>query len=351
MLRFTVALSLMVLSIGLTACDSSPTRASAWLTVEHGFRALISEEQSGATYFSEAAYAQTNSLRRDRGRYQFLHIEQLRFNHSSVRHGAVALQLDGWPISISFEMERSEGGWLVTQVGDPRHSRSKALLGRYGLPAVSHAPPWSGGLAGRDAEGRPHSGVVVTVLGGQVSIDGDTTIPYRGGAVKAAIMDAIERRRRLSKQAKATYRPHVAVGLRGQSPVLMTLDLVNWSFEAGAESVQLLVRGKKGQPSAFTLGKAVKTSGDALDHVHIDVDWGEKSLRARVGTQAKDVFKGHSTALDAYSRAVADVPAIHRDGTLLIRLTAAKTHGAVTDHLSALFKTAPKLKIAMEAAQ
>jgi hypothetical protein len=330
-------------------CTNADSDLSAWSTAERGFLALTASDGDAERFFAQETYPNTLQLRDQRTRYTFQRIEQLRFTAGDAREGAAAINLDGWPISIPFKMERVEGRWLITGLtpGDS-FRRARALLGPHGLPQVEKAPEWRGGLNGRDAEGRPHSAILITIVGGEVSIDGGPSIPYRETQVKTALRASIEHRHKLARQAKSTYRPHVALGLRRQSPVLMTLDLIDWTVEAGAELVQLLVRHPNGQPGAFILGRIVERPQISHDALHLRALWSDARLTARREGQNKDLISEEAKAVNRFADALRPLSSRAQGGTILLQVTPTKTHGSIVDLLSALHQSTPNLKVGVE---
>lgn len=347
--RFAVIRILLTVSLLGTSCTPDTTRTSAWLTVENGFSALMENDGRAAHYFATDAYSDTAQLRRERNRYSFLHIEEMRFTKTNSRQGSVALSIDEWPITMHFAMERSGTQWRITSVDAPRHhTQLRSLLGLQGLPIVEAAPNWAGGLNARDRHGRPNSGILLTLLGGQVFLDSHHEIPYHASHIRNALRDNIETRKQLSATAKATYRPHVAIASSERAPAKMTIDLVQWSFSAGAQTVQILVRRPGGRPGGFTLGRVDSEMRPNKASWDLAIRWNEEQLQVIERKEADPLFMGGLATLKENGAFLTTPPPGKTTSSALISLQKNQSHGDLAELLSLLYSHSPGMHVALE---
>lgn len=344
-----VPLLLMVASVSVSGCAEKPDTSSAWLTIERAFSGLIAGDQDAEHYFAEGAYSRTTLLQNERSRYQFLHVEEMRFSAPETRQGSVALTLDDWPISLEFTIERDGTQWEITSFDSQRlEVRARGLLGLQGLPIVDSAPAWTGGLDGRDRHGRPNPGVLLVVLGGQVFIDNHQEIPNRASHVRNALRENIAARRQLAAAAKSTYRPHVAIAVKVHEKNQVALDLIEWSFEAGAHTVQLLTRTPDGQPGALTIGRVDRRLLPTETSWDLAVNWRGETLAVGARGAPDPLFDGPLGTLKERGALLSSRPEGKTMATALVSVDAARSHGELVSLLSLLQQRVPGIHVALE---
>ncbi len=329
--------------LGLSACaDDAPVivETTPWAAVSTAFGDGLFDPQVREVMFSEAA-------RRDlmlpdavtAGRYQFLSVAEVRRIDDRRRVGEVAFAVDGWPATLEFELIRGDdGGWRVDRVAPPEvQQRLLELLGPSGLPIAREVEPWSGGLAGRDAAGRPTAAVLLKVQDDKAFVDGGEPLPLEEGPVGAALTAAIKTRRELADDAHATYRPHVALALPRAATSKLHVELSRWALDAGAEALQIVVRSREGTPAFVPLARRVIAPGGAVANAwRIVREKGRLELRAgdRI---AKVPDKDGSLDLDGLGAALAKaVDAMGKPDGLVLVAHDDLPHGTVIDvHLAA----------------
>lgn len=263
-------LSLLALA---AACSSAPpdiVETTPWAALDTAFGDGFFDPDVRAVMFSDAARAALilpDHL--DSKRYRFLSVAELRRVDDTHRRGEVAFTVDGWPASLHVEVVRgADGGWRIDGVDSTAvQQRLLDVLGPTGLPIVHQGEPWGGGLAGRDAAGRPTAAVLLMVTGDAVQVDGGEPLPLKEDAIVAALEAAIRTRRELADDAHATYRPHVALALPRAAPSTRHVQLAEWATKAGAEALQLVVRSREGTPAFVPLARRVLAPPGSLPNV------------------------------------------------------------------------------------
>lgn len=244
----------------LTGC-AEPQRPVAppgpWSVVHRAFGASFFDATArGPLLAPEAAQALVLPGLIDAARYRYLQVSELRRVDPDRRVGTVAFAIDEWPAALDVELVRAGGAWRITQISPPSVQRALLdLLGPDGLPAAAAAEPWAGGLAGRDAAGRPTAAVLVLGQEEDVWVDGAPLAEPEPPAVVAAIRQALEARKQLADEAHATYRPQVAIALPRHASPLRHRLLADQALEAGAEVLLLVVRGERGRPAVLPLAR------------------------------------------------------------------------------------------------
>ena len=223
------------------------------------------------------------------------------------------------------------------------------LLGPDGLASSPAALPWSGGLAGRDAAGRPSAAVMVLGVRGRVWVDGAPVEDNDRGPVVAALKAGIRARAQLARDAHATYRPQVAIALPRDASSLQHALLADWAVEAGAVALGLVVRAKGAGPGYLPLARrglappgvtspnVLRIRRD-LTGVHVAVGGAQHSVPAQ--------------ALADKSRLGDLLRALRREHAptgALIEAYADGDHGGVVALLDACRVTAPDLAVASAA--
>ncbi len=288
----------------------------------------------------------------DLERYQFLHVAELRRLTGDHLAGDVAIAVDGWPAAIGFDLRRDgASSWRVTAVSPPAEQRRLlTLLGPLGLPIVGDAPPWSGGLAGRDASGRPTAAVLVLALEGAVYVDGGQRVPNTRDGVVEALRAALGTRHTLARDAHATYTPQVAIALAREDSALRHALLAEWATEAGAQALVLVVRRKDGGPGQVPLARrapAPPGTEPKIARVRQDI----ATLTVAVGEDTRTLPRA-SGAVDreALAGALADLYAAHPTlAGVVIEADPDGAHGPLVALLQAVQAAAGELPIATEA--
>ena len=85
--------------------------------------------------------------------------------------------------------------------------------------------------------------------------------------------------------------PHVSIAVKVHEPAQVALDLVEWAFEAGAQTVQLLARTPDGQPGALTLGQVDRRLLPTPTSWDLVVNWRGKELVVRLLRPARATFR------------------------------------------------------------
>ncbi len=243
---------------GRAGAPDAPAAESAWATVNAAFGDDLHDPAARTRRFSGAAIEQLVLARElDVTRYRFLHPAELRRLTPERLAGEAAFTVDGWPAAVTFELGRTgDGGWRVESVAPPEEQRRlMTLLGPLGLPIVRDAEPWNGGLAGRDAAGRPTAAVLLLALEGALYVDGVHRVPNRREPAVEALRAALATRTALARDAHATYRPQVAIALSRDVSALRHALLARWAEEAGAEALMLVVRRADGGPGQLPLAR------------------------------------------------------------------------------------------------
>ena len=257
---FTVML--VTLSTTSMSCSNPNHAPSAWAFASESFSDAIFDDDFQAQHFTPKAIESLTFLKQiERTSYEFLQLSDLTYSDGPVQTGRVAVRLDGWPVQLSFTMTTTESGHRISRVGSGMSVRHLlVLLGHHGLATAVDALPWSGGLSGRDIDGKPNAAVVVVAVGGYVYIDGQSPVKYEQQAVTAAIRAALDARTNIAEKVFATYQPRVAIAMTRRAPALMSTDLTQWAFTAGARSVRFLVKGAQGRPSYIDIGRSRPSS-------------------------------------------------------------------------------------------
>ncbi len=287
----------------------------------------------------------------DATRYRYLHPAELRRLTADRLAGEAAFTVDGWPAAITFELGRAgDGTWRVESVAAPEEQRRlMTLLGPLGLPVVRDAEPWNGGLAGRDAAGRPTAAVLLLALEGALYVDGVHRVPNRREPAVEALRAALATRTALAHDAHATYRPQVAIALPRDASALRHALLARWAEEAGAEALMLVVRRADGGPGQLPLARRAPAAPGA----HPVVARVRQDIAAVTLTVGDDVRTLPRTAGAADDAALADAfAALHAAHPTLagvvIEADPDGAHGALVSLLRSAQRAAGELPIATE---
>jgi hypothetical protein len=252
-----IRLALCALLVGCAQPEPPPVvRAAALPVVEQGFGpGLFDMMLRGKAFTASTESNLVLPAQIDPKRYRFLQVLELRRQTADRRQGQVAVAIDGWPIALNFAVARTPAGWRIVDVG-PREDQQRwlDLLGPEGLPRARSAHPWRGGLAGRDASGRPTAAALLLALGQQLWVDGVAV-----GTEREAVVDALRRalraRTALAERLEVTYTPQVAIAVPRTDAASRHALLADWAVQAGAEGLLLVVRGPKGGPAALPLAR------------------------------------------------------------------------------------------------
>jgi hypothetical protein len=284
----------------------------------------------------------------DAQRYKFLQIAELRRIDDSARAGTVAFAVDGWPLAIGVEVRRRDDGWRVAAV-DPPEAQRRWLEFLERLPRAPSARPWDGGLAGRDAVGRPTAAVLVAALGDDVAVDGQAA---PADELEAAVGEALAVRRRLANDAHATYRPHVALALAADAPAPRQAVLADAARRAGAEAVSLVVRGANGGPALLALARRTEAPGaearDRVVRLRIVPDGVDLDLDGR--TSRVPFAAGHVDAAGIAGALQTLTQGAPPTAGAVVSVDAAARYGEVVALLDACRAAAPQRALLTEAA-
>ncbi len=226
---------------------------SAWSAAERSFNIELLNENSALRISNKIPLAQFISVER----YEFLHILELTYVDERTRNGWFACALDEWPMALPFTMKKQGVNWNVETIGgEAEQLQFMAFLGSDGLPTVQDARPWEGGgLSGFDLNGRPTTSVFVGLHKSRVVVS-NTSLPFDRKTVTDGLRKAFDARSHIARNAHAMYVPQVAIGLGRNEKVPRLKALLDWAFEAGAQSVELLVKRKDGKPGSIRLARA-----------------------------------------------------------------------------------------------
>lgn len=234
--------------------QAAPIARSAWSAAAEAFGPKLFDEKHRARWFAEPirpAVVLPRLIKPER--YQFLQVAELRRVTADQRVGEFAFAVDGWPMALGFGMRRTADGWQVNGIAEaPVQQALIGLVEPGGLPQSDTAEPWPGGLAGKDANGRPTAAAFVLVTGAGLWVDGQP-IADNAAAIQGAIRKALKGRTDLAQTAHATYRPHVALALSAGTAAKRLPELAAQAVEAGAETLMIIVRDPTGGPAFMPL--------------------------------------------------------------------------------------------------
>lgn len=236
------------------SATATPSARSAWSAAAEAFGPKLFDEKHRARWFAEPirpAVVLPRLIKAER--YQFLQVAELRRVTDDQRVGEVAFAVDGWPMAIGFGVRRTSDGWQVNGIAEaPVQQSLISLVEPGGLPQSDTAEPWPGGLAGKDANGRPTAAAFVLITGAGLWVDGQP-VADNAAAIQGAIRKALKGRTDLALTAHATYRPHVALAMSADTRARRLPELVDQAVEAGAETLMVIVRDPTGGPAFMPL--------------------------------------------------------------------------------------------------
>lgn len=239
----------------VTSADAPVKDRSAWSVAADAFSPKLFEQAHRDRFMTPAAQTLFVLPRLiEPKRYRFLQVAELRRVSNDERVGEVAFAVDGWPMALTIGMQRTTDGWRVANLVEPPVQQALVQLIELkgGLPQSETAEPWPGGLAGKDANGRPTAAAFLLVTEAGLWVDGQA-VADNAAAVQAALRQALKARTDLAQSAHATYRPHVAFALDGAARAERLPEVVQWAMEAGAETLMLIVRDPTGGPAFVPL--------------------------------------------------------------------------------------------------
>lgn len=259
-MRACLALSLVCCACvaALPACrGSAQTNAQAGPepvlpAIERAFSAADATER--ARGFDAPALAAWQRLQGD-GTHRFLSVSDLRPGATDDNAAATLdFDRDGWPMAVGLTLRHADTGWRIATVdADGALERRLAALGPNGLPRAGAARTWDGGLAGRDAAGRPTAAILVLATPAGLEVDGGPPLSPTPEAITDALRAAVARREALAASAHATARIQAAFALPRDTPADLLPSLCDWAREAGVPEHLLVVRGADGGPSVLAL--------------------------------------------------------------------------------------------------
>lgn len=234
--------------------DDVAAARSAWAAAGEAFSARLFDPAHLTRWFAEPVRPAVVLPRLITAeRYQLLQVAELRRVSDDQRVGEIAFAVDGWPMAIGFGIRRTTDGWQVNGIAEaPVQQALVSLVEPGGLPQSDTAEPWPGGLAGRDANGRPTAAAFVLVTGAGLWVDGQP-VTDNAAALQGAIRAALKGRTDLAQAAHATYRPHVALAMSADTRGARLAEVVEQAVEAGAETLMIIVRDPTGGPAFMPL--------------------------------------------------------------------------------------------------
>ncbi len=281
----------------------------------------------------------------DPARYAFLHVAEVRRVNAGRRLGAVDFTIDGWPAALEVELSRVGGRWQVSGVQSPDFQQALLdLLGPEGLASAPSSMPWNGGLAGRDAAGRPSAAVMVLALGGRTWVDSRAVGATEQKAVTSALRVALAARQELARAAHATYRPQVAIALPRNASSLSYALLAEWAMDAGAISLGLVVRATGGGPGYLPLARRGPAPPGVTEPNVLWLRRDSAGLRISVGAHLR-TFEMGQVDKQVVGRAVAALRALEPTGAVVAPY-AEGDHAGVVALLDACRATAPDMPVA-----
>jgi hypothetical protein len=266
-MRACLALSLVCCACvaALPACrGGAPTDAQAGPepllpAIERAFSAVDATER--ARGFDAPALAAWQRLQGD-ATHRFLSVSDLRPGPGGTDAAAATIDFDreGWPMAVALTLRHTDTGWRIATVdADGALERRLAALGPNGLPRAGAARTWAGGLAGRDAAGRPTAAILVLATPAGLEVDGGPPLAPTPQAISEALRAAVARREALATSAHATARIQAAFALPRDTPADLLPRLSEWARAAGIREHLLVVRGADGGPSVLALPAVERT--------------------------------------------------------------------------------------------
>lgn len=289
-------------AVETTSVDAPVKDRSAWSVAAEAFSARLFDKAHRDRFMTPAVQALFVLPRLVKPtRYRFLQVAELRRVSNDERVGEVAFAIDGWPMALTIGMQRTTDGWRVSNMAEAPVQNALVQLVELkgGLPQSDTAEPWPGGLAGKDANGRPTAAAFLLVTGAGLWVDGQA-VADNAAAVQAALRTALKARTDLAQAAHATYRPHVAFALDGAARAERLPEVVQWAMEAGAETLMLIVRDPTGGPAFVPLAvveeipagerkkpviRAKATPDGLMLAMSLDIGEVEETITARVPTR------------------------------------------------------------------
>jgi hypothetical protein len=246
----------LLLLAGLFACDggaSTEVRAGpepVLPAVERAFSAPEAAER--AKHFDPAALAAWQRLQGD-ATVRFLGVSDLRPDADAAQ-ATIDFDHEGWPMAVGLTLRHTDAGWRIATVdADAGLQRRLEALGPTGLPRAGAARTWAGGLAGRDAAGRPTAAILVLATPAGLEVDGGPPLPAKAEPLTEALRAAVARREALAASAHATARIQAAFALPRATPGSLLPMLCAWAREAGIREHLVVVRGADGGPGVLSL--------------------------------------------------------------------------------------------------
>ncbi|MEE2788337.1 MAG: hypothetical protein VX589_13425 [Myxococcota bacterium] len=336
----------------ITGCSGPSPAKSPWAFATTSFSTSLFDAEFRARHFTDNANRALKFIDQNKGQtYEFLHLAELNYPNGPVQYGRVAIRIDGWPAQLSFAMSRTDDGFRMTRVGSTMSVRHLlVLLGPQGLATVPEARPWHGGLSGQDMDGRPNAAVVVAVVGDLVYVDGHERLKYERAPVERAIRNAIQRRTKIAQDAFATYQPRVAIAMMRSAPALMSADLTQWSFEAGAKGVHFLVKRKDGSPGFLDVGRTtteVSTDHGPVVRLHV-AHHGVRMTQENGREGAASLIVEGPSVVAALDNMPARYTVEEPMAGMIIETTQVGEHQRFVETLGAVFQALPELPVALD---
>ena len=247
------------ISLAISACqDQRDLALSPWTVANWIIGDAL--EQSDLDLSARADYIEVrpaavlsdlSALADVEGRVGMLNLEITTLGHWRGLYGYLHRT---WPVGLQVDLSQRQGLWTIHML--PEFERYREMIDLIGsedsnpelrLPWSAEGAPWSGGLIGRDLQGRPLSAIPLVWTPSGMSIDG---IALGGevnqSRVSARLIDAFTRRSQLARASQASYQPHVAIAIPAQTPALQLVRLIAWAEGAGAIQISLIVDSPRG---------------------------------------------------------------------------------------------------------
>ena len=269
-LKFNVtAVIWILLWITLSSCQDqesqslSPWAVATWIigeTLEDS--ELDLSARSGHIETKPAAMlSELSRLTAVEGRMGLLSLNQSSLGHWRGLYGYIHR---AWPLGLQVDISQRQGLWTIHML--PDFDRYREMLDLVGsddsdpdllLPWSEHGVPWTGGLIGRDLQGRPLSAVPLVRTSSGVIIDGVALKDeVTQSSLSVQLVEAFKQRHQLAQASQASYMSHVAIALSGNTSASELLRLISWVEGAGADQISLIVRSERGPALIYLASRA-----------------------------------------------------------------------------------------------
>jgi len=257
------ACALIALTVMVISCDTGTPEGpqGPWPRTEFLLQQGIESSDEKPDWISDSAWADLDVLRAADSRLGGFHVMQMTLSSDDRREATVRTTFDSWTTTFRVLLERRDGAWSLEAIQDlPNIKYQLQLTGSDGLPFVNQTTLWNEGLTGIDSSGRPNTSVLIQIMEDDLKVDGRSLRERSEKSVREAIRTAFEEREKLSAQAKATYRRHIALAVPKTANCGEVIDIIQWAGTEGSALTQLLVKTENG-PGWLPLGHTQKMPG------------------------------------------------------------------------------------------